>query len=233
MSDDARRQWRRALEPGPDCVPLDRIGDELVGAEREHLAACARCQAERAVWDSVNRAATDPADVEATQWVAAETRRRVSAPAGPSRVAGRAWRVPSWIGIAAGLILLAGAAVLWRDTAPGIGAPPAGNTVVRSGAVQLGHPIGDIDVPPRQFSWSAVDGAVRYSVTLLEVDGTELWVGTAEGPAVELPLDVSSKALPAKTLVWEVVALDRNGAVLARSNAGRFRVKAASVPSGR
>ena len=68
-------------------------------------------------------------------------------------------------------------------------------------------------------------GAVRYRVSLKEVDRTTVWSGTADAPSATLPAEVLAKLVPAKTLTWQVLAVDANNAVIADSGSQRFRIE--------
>lgn len=58
------------------------------------------------------------------------------------------------------------------------------------------------------FHWRAVDGAVRYTVTLLGPNG-ELWTRTTRGTSLDYPADAAE--LPAGEYVWDVLAIAADG----------------------
>lgn len=224
------RRWRETLEPTADCVPLERLGDELTTMEQAHVAQCPRCQAELALFASLDAAEPRPGEGAAVAWIAAETRRRLGAaglvPAPEPAAAPRrtSW-LPSWALMAASLVAVIGGAFLLRAPAVTIDVP-AGE-VYRSAGLEVVAPSGDVEAVPEAFTWTPVTGAVRYDLRVREVDGTELWRGTSPDPRLELPAAVRTEVLPAKTLEWQVIASDAGGRSLADSGVARFRLRAA------
>lgn len=235
------RTWQQALEPGASCLPLERLGESLSAEEAAHVAGCARCQTERELFARYE--SNEPVDGEglAVAWIAAQTRRRLSsqigtvgAPSPAPAVAGRTtWGLPSWALMAASVaVIVAGAALL---VAPDGGLDPAagGGDVYRAVRLDVTAPVGELIAAPTEFIWTAVPGAVQYEVRLSEVDGTELWRVTTASPAVPMPAEVRARALPAKTLVWQVRAKDAAGGTIAESGATGFRVRIAPGAPGR
>lgn len=224
------RRWRETLETTADCVPLDRLGEEMTTMERTHVAQCARCQAELALFAALDADAPRPGEGAAVAWVAAETRRRLGTagivPAAVDAVTPRrtSW-LPSWALMAASVVAVAAGALLLRTPAVTIETP--GEQVYRSAGLEVVTPSGDVEAVPEAFTWTPVTGAVRYEVRVREVDGTELWRGTSPDPRLELPAAVRTQVLPAKTLEWQVIASDASGRSLADSGVARFRLRAA------
>lgn len=234
--------WQQALAAGPSCLPLERLAETLTAAEAAHVAGCARCQTERDLFAAYE--ANEPVEGEglAVEWIAAQTKRRlaaaqpgaarpvVSAPAAAPRTT---WGLPSWALMAASVAIIVGGAALLvtpdRRLEPGAG----GGDVYRTARVEITGPAGEVTEAPTQLVWTAVPGAVQYEVRLSEVDGTELWRVTTSSPAVPVPSEVRARALPAKTLVWQVNAKDAQGRTIAESGATGFRVRMAPGTPGR
>jgi hypothetical protein len=213
------------------CIPIERLDGEFNQAEREHLAVCARCQAERALWQEFTDSVPSPGDGAAVQWIAAEVRRRRAA-AGPKRkvVWGR-WLSPAasfrWAAAAAAIVLAAGIGYLAWDREPALSST-SGDAVYRSARVEAIAPMGDLQGAPRELSWVAVRQAVRYDVRVLEVDRSVVWSTASTTPHISLPAAVIARCVPGRSMLWEVDALDQSGSVIARSGTQRFRVRAAA-----
>lgn len=227
--------WQRELERTPDCIAIERFDESLTAAERDHIAHCVRCEAEMALWQQLK--AGEPAADEgaAVQWIAAETRRRLKAPADDRKPVG--WS--EWIGsfrprtLALAATLLVGAAlgyVTWAHVVPGITEPESGARTYRSGGIQLIAPTGDVAAPPAELRWEPVAGAARYEIELREVDGTVVWRGSQAETHVTLPAGVAAQIVPGRTFLWHVKATTSDGAVLAESETGRFRVRVNAPP---
>jgi hypothetical protein len=90
--------------------------------------------------------------------------------------------------------------------------------------VDLLSPIGDLAAIPERLAWRAVDGAARYDVRVLEVDGTEIWMTVTTETTLPAPEAVTRAALPARTLTWRVTALDASGRALGEAGVATFRV---------
>jgi len=236
------RQWQQALEPGPSCLAIERFAETLTAAEAAHLAGCARCQTERELFAAYE--ANEPVEGEglAVEWIAAQTKRRLAAarpgaahPAVTAPVAAprTTWGLPSWALMAASVAVIVGGAALLVTPDRGIDSGAGGGDVYRTARVEITSPAGELAEAPAQLVWTAVAGAVQYEVRLSEVDGTELWRVTTSSPAVPVPSEVRARALPAKTLVWQVSAKDAQGRTVAESGTTGFRVRIAPGTPGR
>ena len=95
---------------------------------------------------------------------------------------------------------------------------------MRSLSVGLRTPIGDQVEAPKRFEWQRVASAVRYHVSLMEVDRHQLWAIDTSNTAVMLPLAVRGQIVPAKTLLWQVKAFGAGDALVAESGVERFRL---------
>lgn len=232
IGDQVKRDWQQALEAGPACLAIDRLGEPLTADEQAHLAGCVRCQTELEMFGAYEASEPIAGEGLSVTWIAQRAKRAVqdgvtaAAPvAAPAAVATKAtWGMPRWALAAASLaVVLGGATLLWSP-APSV-APVAPGDIYRASRVEITSPTGDISVAPTELRITAVPGAAAYDVRLIEVDGTELWRATTPVPTVPVPEEVSALALPAKTLTWRVVAKDAQQRVLAESGDVRFRVQ--------
>jgi hypothetical protein len=227
--DRAREELERQLRRDVNCIPIERFGRALANAERDHLAGCARCQAELALWKNFVDLDPIPSEDAATAWVAAEVQRRRAA----SRLGSTATtRASGWTRHSTGAVFLAAASVLlaavvgyvsW-DPEPRLSDPPLAEQVYRTASIQALAPTADVDVAPKAFTWVAHDAAVRYDVRVFEVDGTTLWTASSSVARLDLPAAVSSQFVPGKTVLWTVTAHDSGGTQVAASGTQRFRV---------
>jgi hypothetical protein len=226
----ARAALDAASRPTPSCLPFDRLGGDLTATEREHVSGCARCQTELTLFAELNDPAPAAGEGAAVQWVVAELRRRRSH-AFEDRRSGRAgWRVlrlPGLLAAAAAVLVLAVGYVAW-DREPPVRDLRDADVGYRTLQLQALAPSGDVRAAPRDLEWSPVDGAASYDVVVLEVDRTVLWQGASTTARVSLPAPVVARFEPGKTILWEVTARNRAGAVVAVSGTGRFRVAVGS-----
>jgi hypothetical protein len=228
-SDPARDELQRQLQPTPHCIPIERLGDALTAGERDHLAVCARCEAELALWHAFRDSTSTPDENGAVQWVASELHRHRAESRTGSAAAVRAnWltRFPTrtLVAVAASaLVALAVAYVAW-DPEPRINEPLSSQFDRRTGGrLDVVGPLGDVETPPKELIWVAVNGVVRYDVRVFEIDGTTLWSASSSVARVGLPAAVVAQFVPGKPILWEVTARG-SGASLAVSGTQRFRV---------
>lgn len=224
-----RGEWKRQLEPTSACIPVDRLGDELMPAEREHVAHCVRCQTEMALWRKYENAEPAPAESAAVQWIIDETRRRTTAARARRLERGVfAWlpalRSRSFVAAAATVAVLAVMYVA-QDREPAIRDVATGGEAYRTASIETIRPVGDLAAAPTELQWTATSAAARYDVQVEEVDRTVLWRGSTSSTRVALPRDIIVRCVPGKTILWRVAALDGTGAVVAESATQRFRVR--------
>lgn len=228
------RQWRQVLQPGPTCLPVERVGDVLTEAEQAHIAGCVRCQTERELFAAYEANETIEGEGLAVAWIAAQTKGRLAAAhaddggsvaATPATASRRAWGLPPWALIAASVALIVGGAALLVSPGRSIDAVPGGGDVYRTARLDITSPAGELAGAPAEVAWTAVAGAAQYDVRLSEVDGTELWRVTTSSLSVPVPAEIGARALPAKTLLWQVSAKDGQGRTIAESGATAFRVR--------
>jgi hypothetical protein len=229
MTPEPRGEMKETLQRTPACIRIERFGEDLTQAERDHLSACARCQTELALWQEFTQSIPARDEGAAVQWIAAEVRRR-RAELRPSRkfVWARDWlgplRSPGFAAAAAALVLSIGIGHLAWDREPSITTTP-GDLNYRTASLGVVAPVGDLPSPPRELVWMAAPGAMRYDVEVLEIDRTILWRASSTALRVDLPAAVVAQLVPGKPVLWEVTALDGSGTVLAQSGTQRFRVR--------
>jgi hypothetical protein len=230
---------RDALKPGPDCVPIEQLGRYVDGSlapgERStvaaHVGRCANCQAELALLRAFTEATVRIDEHDAVRDAVDRVRQR------ESEILGEPHRAPStqaWfplrslrqaLAMAAVLLALAGGFYFFNSNAPRLpSSVGAGGETMRSLSVGLRTPIGDQVENPERFEWQPVAGAVRYHVSLMEVDRHQLWAIDTSNTAVMLPLAVRGQIVPAKTLLWQVKAFGAGDALVAESGVERFRL---------
>lgn len=215
------------------CIPLERLG-QLTDADRRHLEVCARCRTEQTLWQQFSEAEPGEHEGAAVQWISAELKRRAAVKQEPRRD-WLAWLKPLRTtsgAIATVTVLFIGAAglVATRDSWGESYAPPS--EIYRSVDVAVTAPKGDLNQAPSELAWRAVSNAASYHVRVIEVDNTLLWQQSATSTTVSIPESVRRLAVPGKTLLWSVVARDRNGGEIAKSSAQSFRVRPKNVPQG-
>ncbi len=224
---------KQALGPRKDCLSLEAIeacADEKAPAEfTQHLASCAHCQAELALFRSFQEGPRDAAEAAAVAAIAERLQSPRSIHPAAARSPRRNWWRARWLsaaaaGVAAVLIIGAVGIELRHRSAPGIDASTGGDEAVRSGNLALISPLGDVSQMPAQIQWQAVAGASKYEVKLLEVDRTVIWSGSTGDSRIEIPQAAQSRIVPAKTLLVEVTAFDSAGRVMAESELSRFRL---------
>jgi hypothetical protein len=207
--DQVRRQWQQALQSGPACLAIDRLGEPLTVDEQAHVAACARCRTELemfAVYEANEPGAGEGLSVA---WIAQRARtamRDSAAPVtAPAVVAPKVtWGPPRWALAAASLALVFGGATLLWSPAPSV-TPIVPGDIYRAVRLEITSPTGDIPAAPGELHFTAVPGAVEYQVRLIEVDGRAVWRTSSTVATVPVPPEVAALALPAKTLIWQVV----------------------------
>ncbi|RME48131.1 MAG: hypothetical protein D6791_04080 [Chloroflexi bacterium] len=186
---------------------------ELSQPERErvadHLMVCADCAEEYRLirslrpWaERIAAASGDRAETEAKgrRWMASVSRWW-------KRVAQRPrWRAAAGIAV---LVVAAGATLtLWRARQPGRALIPGqrgGGSVV----MEVEPPNRAVlPEPPRQLTWSTVEGAERYQVVLYDVESTPIWESPwVASPSVTLPKTVGQKLQREQPYYWRITVM--------------------------
>ena len=227
MSIDHRHRagLARTLGKRPDCVTIERLGDQLSAADRNHVEGCTRCQTEAALWREFDRAVPLAGEGAAVQWVVAELRRRVGPR--PRRAPSITWRrlkARQLVPAAAALAIAAAVGYVVRDPEPAVRTMQSGPEVYRAARLNGIAPLGDRDEPPRVIEWAPFNGAAVYDVEVFEVDRSTLWRGSSSATRIALPPSLSVQFVRGKSVLWEVKARNASGVVVANSGAQQFRV---------
>jgi hypothetical protein len=248
MSSESRKDadlLRDALGPGKDCPSIEDLGLYLEqkgdqtwrGSLKSHLSACTHCRTELNLLQEFQSGEVSAQEAEAVQAVTAQLARRsakifASAPEAPplrrpwwKEVFTASWISPASVALA-GILLMAGVGLEMRK-----GAAPTLHTgnnseseVLRSSALTVSSPVGDLSHAPADVQWQPVAGAAKYQVRLLEVDRSPLWQAETTATRIGLPAHIRARLVPGKTVLCEVIAIESAGAKIADSEIVRFRV---------
>jgi hypothetical protein len=203
----------------------------------EHLAACAVCRTEIGLFQEFHAGTVRAGEANDVAWISARLKDQAAAARGEIRQ--RWWHrllaapLMPRVAVAMATVLLMVSAALWlrQPGEPGF-RPSPGEDVMRSQAIAFAEPIGDVPSVPTEFRWVEVQGAAKYQLRVMEVDGVVVWEAGANRAFVEMPLPVRDLLQPGKTLIWEVAAMDTGGKVIA-SGRQTFRRMGARHESGR
>jgi len=245
MNDNApaeKRVLKTALGPGdgcPDVGQLERLlteGSTPPAALAAHVDSCAFCRTEvqllREFHAGPNRE-TEAAAVEAiTCRLRARSNGIFKGETPPRGATSEPWWRLFWRGpwfnpvalAAAAIVVVVAIGLQTRISPPALRPPGAGPEVLRSNAIIVTAPSGDVAQAPAEIRWQPAPGAARYKVRLLEVDGHELWNAETAQSMVQIPGAIRSRIVPAKTLLCQVSAFDEAGRQIAISDTVRFRV---------
>jgi hypothetical protein len=228
-----------ALAGARDCPPLadlERLLNEgAPGSLKRHVDACPHCQTELQMLRSFTSNEVAEHERAAVDSIAARLRAR---PAAVSTVRGAAekdhswrqrllalrWLTPAAAALAVVLVVTGVTIEMRRGRQPSLDTATSGTEVLRSSAIAVLSPIGDIRQKPAEIRWEAAPNAARYRVRVMEVDGTELWSKETPTPRIDLPPAVETFIVPAKTLLIQVAAFDAAGGKVAESETVRFRL---------
>jgi len=248
MSSESRKDadlLRDGLAPGKDCPSIEDLGLYLEqkgdqawhGSLKSHLSACPHCRTELKLLQEFQSGDVSAQEAEAVQAVTAQLARgsaKIFATAPEAAPLRRPWWkevfTASWLSPAsvalAGILLIAGVGLEMRKA----GAPTlhTGNNseseALRSSALTVISPVGDLSQTPADVQWQPVAGAAKYQVRLLEVDRSPLWQAETTETRIALPAQVRARLVPGKTVLCEVIAIEAAGAKIADSEIVRFRV---------
>jgi hypothetical protein len=223
-----------AFQRTSECLEIDELVGVLDGADEQHkrrveshIAGCAHCRTELALFRGFESAVVRPEEQRDVDAIVASLRKR--SPAAPEPWWKSIWWKSIWkprLLMPAGLATAAAmiAIMIGIQHRPGQLPISGDEQVMRSSKVTVVSPVGDLPESARSLAWRAVSGAARYRVSILEVDRTELWSTMVQQTNASVPAAVVQKMAPLKTLFWNVQALDSSGSVIAESGLTRFRV---------
>ena len=235
-----RQLLKSALAMGPECLTLEQLERLTTESPQRdpHVARCPRCQAELALLKSFESGTPLPDEGAAVAWITSRLEKGLDQIKHPERAAGHP-QIVSWLTrlfgvgrmrvfVPAAAILIVGvmSVILLRpskepELRAGVGTAPQ---VFRSQEVEIIAPSGDLEKAPEALQWKPVPGAAQYKVSIMEVDQTPFWTGETKDLTVKLPRPIRDKMIVSKPLLWQVVAFDVQGRVLAASQVQRFRV---------
>ena len=218
--------WKDELQRTSDCIPLERLAEDLTPREHSHLAHCVRCQSELALWKEMNAEETEAEKVP-VQAVASEVRKRLGTSTNVVSIAGhRRFVRPASLAAAAAIVVAVAVGVLVQNREPGIESTSTAITAYRSASVEIVGPTGDVAAAPTALEWKAVRGATVYDVQVMEVDHTVLWQASTRDSRIVLPSTVADQFVPGKTVLWQVKAR-RDQTTAGDSGIQKFRVRPA------
>ena len=230
MNENSNKRVSQALSAGEDCPSLDELIERMSKQDSQteaHVAKCAHCATELALFREFQEPHLRPEEKADVAAIVARLRQNSPVPKSAwwKPVWTMQWMAPASVALAAVLVGL----FVWAPGQTSSGTAPivsGGDDAMRSARVAVVGPAGTLLEAPSKLEWAAAKGAVRYRVTLTEVDQTAVWSGTVENTNAPLPADVVSKVVPRKTFIWQVSAIDQNGAVIAESGSQRFVIQA-------
>jgi hypothetical protein len=229
------------LGPGDDCLPVEQLekfvmeGSTPPAPLAEHVKSCTYCRTQVQLLREFDAGTPREIETEAVRLITSRLRARSNEifPASREPVEVREpwwrafWRAP-WLSPAAlalaGILVAVALSLQMRNAPPGLHPPNPDREVLRSNAISVIAPTGDIHQAPSEIRWQAAPNAVRYEARLLEVDGAELWIAETPENRIELPAAVRARVVPAKTLLCQVLAFDASGHRVAQSETVRFRL---------
>jgi hypothetical protein len=236
---------KRALSSTPSCPDIEQLGqyaDGLIDAAtrhkvESHIAECHYCKTELALLREFEEAVVRPEEQHEVAWISAKLQARSKEILASNSIESTE-SLPWWkklltppalsrLALALGciLIMVSGSIYLSRSSAPVLNTTPdSGPEVMRSNAVRLISPKGDLTQKPLLLEWEAVPRAVRYQVRITEVDRTELWKAETSAVGIQLPDEVRSRIQPSKSLRWQVTAPDSSGKPIGSSISESFRL---------
>lgn len=206
------------------CPPIEELESKQWQA---HVAECPFCQMDRKMlleFEEGTPTVVEQRDVTAI----VEGLRRGRVGVAPVRT----WRdwfampmLPRLVGGLAVLVLLVAVSTQWTATRRSELGGFEDTGVARSGLEIRVEPQGDLAAVPAEWTWTAVDGAVRYEVRVMEVDGTLLTEVATDSPKLLLPEAVRAAMLPKKTILLEIRAVDGGGKVVAQATQVKVRLE--------
>jgi hypothetical protein len=228
-----------ALAGARDCPPLEDLECLLTeGAPaplKRHVDGCSHCQTELQMLRSF--ISNEVAEHEKAAVDSIATRLRAGSTAIPAvrrgveehhswwkRILAVRWLTPATAALALAMVVAGVTIELRRGRQPSLDTAIGGTEVLRSSAIAVLSPIGDLREKPAEIRWEAAPNAARYRVRIMEVDRTELWSQETTTPRIDLPASVENVIVPAKTLLIQIAAFEATGGKVAESETVRFRL---------
>jgi hypothetical protein len=229
-----------ALGRANDCPPLEdleRLLEEgAPAALKQHVDGCAHCRTELELLRSFTSNEVAEHEKRAADAIAARLKARSSTiparrtdpvesrPAWWKRIFEVRWLSPAAATLAVVLLGVGLTIELRRGRQPSLDTSTGSAEVLRSSAIAILSPVGDLREKPAEIRWEAAPNAARYRVRIMEVDRTELWSTDTRSRRIDLPPEVRNLILPWKTLLIQVAAFDASGQKIAESETARFRL---------
>jgi len=231
MANNTANDLAQALNGGDECPSVDdlvmridgQLGGKLRGEAESHLAGCAHCQAELALFREFTSSAARPEEQADIDAIVKKLRKNSPAKRTPwwsALFKTKVW-MPAAAALAAAVLVVTFVIPKHRIAQTEISSDMG---AFRSARVNTVAPLGDVTQVPAELRWLPVPGATQYRVAVSEVDRTQLWNATVDGSVANLPVTVTRKIVPLKTLEWQVTALDAKGVALAESTGQKFRL---------
>ncbi|HEY2031272.1 MAG TPA: hypothetical protein VGH20_18905 [Myxococcales bacterium] len=225
-----RRLLRKALSSTRECatlLQLERLG-EPDARVWEHVASCARCQAEWTILSAFESATPLPGEEQDVNWISRRLAEQFeSGPLAKARPRFlRSLQFRGAFGFASAALVIVAATVFFlrEGSVPDL-KPLDARDAYRSEPLFSAGPTGDQDTAPADLRWAAVPGAASYSVRLMEVDRAEVWTDETSATVAALPPDVLARVVPGKPMLWQVTAKDGKGFAIVQSQVQRFKVR--------
>src|SRR5215469_965276 len=198
----------KALGPSDNCPPLEDLERLLQEgaptALTRHVEGCPHCRTELHMLRSFTSNEIAEDEKPAVNAIAARFKGRSSTSGTNETVAVESrqswwkrafdvrWLSPAAATLAIALVSAGVAIEVRRGRQPAIDVGTGTTEVLRSSAIAILSPIGDLREKPTEIRWEAVPNAVRYRVQIMEVDRAELWSIDATSPRVGLPPTVET-----------------------------------------
>lgn len=203
------------------------------GSIDAHLKDCSVCRAEWLMLTEFAAGDPEPSEKAEVATIVAALKQSWSSTSVRENGGWRRWfalpRLASFAAAAAVLAIVSAVGLHYRSgTTPNLDQfKPSGE--VRSGQTFHVSPQGDLPERPTEFSWERVPNAVKYEVTLSEVDGTRIWTAQTSDSPIRVPNEIRALMLPVKSMVCQVTAFNANGGLVAKSEVARFRFMPSNI----
>lgn len=237
MSEAFRDAFRKALEHGADCPPVETLlemiehgaSGDRAGVEN-HLRFCPACQTEVSLYRTFEAGAVRADERSAVDFIVKRLAQETTPPARQKGATASFWQrlfTPAWMGGAALAMaaILVGVGLLPQMRLRHGVEPAMEDQTLRTGTLTVTSPRGDLAEAPNVFEWKPVEGAAEYAVVLSEVDRHAIFYKKVTSSRLLVPVGIRTLIVPGKTVLLEVKAEDGQGRVIAQSGAIRFRIK--------